>query len=99
MFERLHTQAAKAYARKPKPGVGAAPFLTRQSAAEQAAKRVWTDEPSANWAQPNFPPDAGKNEEVNVLYGSDQSIIFPSIGKKWFSYSHTAPLVLWIQIH
>ena len=43
MFERLHTQAAKAYARKPKPGFGASPYFTRHSATEQAAKRMRTD--------------------------------------------------------
>ena len=36
MFERLHAQAAKVYARKPKPGAGTAPFYTKPSATEQA---------------------------------------------------------------
>ena len=61
MFERLHAQAAKVYARKPKSGVGTAPFFTRPSVTEQAAKRQRTDEAPASGAQPNSPPDAGKN--------------------------------------
>ena len=62
MFERLHAQAAKVYARKPKPGAGTAPFDSKPSATEQAAKRQRTDEASASAAQPNLPPDAGKNK-------------------------------------
>ena len=47
MFERLHAQAAKVYARKPKLGAGTAPSYTKPSATEQAAKRQRTDEASA----------------------------------------------------
>ena len=66
-FPRLHTQVAKAYPRKPKPGVGATPFYTRLSAIEQAARKVRTEEPSASGAQPNLLPDASKNKR-NVKY-------------------------------
>ena len=67
MFERLHAQAAKVYARKPKPGAGTAPFYTKPSVTEQAAKRQRTDEASASGAQPNLPPDAGKNKAFYSL--------------------------------
>ena len=60
MFERLHTQAAKAYSKKPQPGVRSTPFFTRLSATEQTVSRVRTEEPSASGAQPNLPSDAGK---------------------------------------
>ena len=66
-FQRLNTQAAKAYPRKPKPGVRATPFYTRLSAIEQAARKVRTEEPSASGAQPNLLPDASKNKR-NVKY-------------------------------
>ena len=74
MFERLHAQAAKVYARKPKPGAGTAPFYTKPSATEQAAKRQRTDEASASGAQPNLPPDAGKNKTFHSLL---QLFFFP----------------------
>ena len=59
MFERQHVQAAKAYARKPKPGAGSFPFFTKQVASEPAAKRTRTGEPTENGPRPNIPPDAG----------------------------------------
>ena len=59
MFERQHVQAAKAYARKPKPGAGSFPFFTKQAASEPAAKRTRTGEPTENGPRPNIPPDAG----------------------------------------
>ena len=74
MFERLHAQAAKVYARKPKPGAGTAPFYTKPSATEQAAKRQRTDEASASGAQPNHPPDAGKNK---TFYSLPPLFFFP----------------------
>ena len=67
MFRRLHAQAAKVYARKPKPGAGTAPFYTKPSVTEQAAKRQRTDEASASGAQPNLPPDAGKSKAFYSL--------------------------------
>ena len=69
MFERLHTQAAKAYSKKPQPGVGSTPFFTRLSATEQTVSRVRTEEPSASGAQPNLPSDAGKIKR-NVSHSS-----------------------------
>ena len=67
MFERLHAQAAKVYARKPKLGAGTAPSYTKPSVTEQATKRQRTDEASASGAQPNLPPDAGKNKTFHSL--------------------------------
>ena len=59
MFTRQHVQAAKAYARKPKPGAGSSPFFTKPVASEPAAKRTRTGEPTESGARTNPPPDAG----------------------------------------
>ena len=59
MFERQHVQAAKAYARKPKPGAGSSPFFTKPVASEPAAKRTRMGEPTESGERTNPLPDAG----------------------------------------
>ena len=54
MFERQHVQAAKAYARKPKPGAGSSPFFTKPVASEPAAKRTRMGEPTESGARKNY---------------------------------------------
>ena len=70
MFERQHVQAAKAYARKPKPGAGSTPFFTKASASEPAAKKSRTEEPTESGSRPNLPPDAGTGAFKKSMFSS-----------------------------
>ena len=78
MFERQHVQAAKAYARKPKPGAGSTPFFTKASASEPAAKKSRTEEPTESGSRPNLPPDAGTGAFKNPCFEWFQSLLFAS---------------------
>ena len=79
MFERQHVQAAKAYARKPKPGAGSTPFFTKASASEPAAKKSRTEEPTESGSRPNLPPDAGTGAFKKIhVFEWFQSLLFAS---------------------
>lgn len=71
MFERLQLQAAKAYAKKPKKGAAARPFLSKKILEEQRAKRSRQDHVVEDEFSSTATPETGEPIQTLHLSGMD----------------------------